>query len=112
MKTDSYFQNYTYNGDVKFYKLNSAPTIDETFIAAEFTQRRQPTGWANFSAIFSIYGKPNEWKTLYEVANELQRCLKTINLHCLGGYLLSEGEDPVRERVVLNISVSFGGVIQ
>lgn len=112
MKTDSYFQDFTTGGKPKLYKLDSAPTLTEPFITANISQRRQKTGWANFSGIFSIYGTQYDWETMYAIADELERFFGTLNLHKLGEFTIAEGTDPVRERVVLNISASFGGVIQ
>ena len=109
MKTDTYFQNFLdAQNQPRFYKLNSAPEQDGVFITADIHQRRKFTGWTNFSGIFAIYGKPKDWEEMYEVADELQRLFQELSLINLGDFVISEGEDPVQERVVLSVSSSFG----
>lgn len=111
MKTDSYFQNFVDSDNVpKIYKLDSAPTLKETFITISTNQRIQRTDWANYTAIFSVYG--TDWAEMNEVADQLRRFIKTIDLLNLGDFTVSEAIDPVRERNVLNIGASFGGVLQ
>ena len=63
--------------------------------------------------MFSIYGDDTQWADMYTVLAQLKDFLDNTchTIKRQGRYLIDESEDPVRERVVLNVGASFGGVL-
>lgn len=103
----------------KIFKKNNSQTEETPFITIDFLPSgKHITGYANITAVFSVWGNDTEWEAMYALQSEIDRVFRdascmtyngnTLQYSLLGDAVTSEGENPVTENVNVSLALNFG----